>query len=707
MIRSFLAKLTADQKRDLILCAVLCLAVWATYFNHFNNDFHFDDFHTTRDNIFIRDIHNVPRFFTNRALLSTHPSFAVYRPVTAASLAIDYRMGRGLNPFWFHVSTFLWLELQLVLMFFLFRRLMDLANPHPSNVWTAFAAAAIYGLHPAGAETVNYIIQRADLYNTLGVVASLLWFIAYPAQRKRLWFMLPALAAYLAKPPALVYPAILAAYIFLFEQDTDRRKWSDTARIVGPALAVTAFAAIFIQWMTPPEFFYNGASPWLYRLTQPWVALHYFISFFLPLWLSADTDWSYVSGPLDPKALAGDLFVLGLLAAIYYTARRRQTRPICFGIVWFIVTLLPTSLAPLGEVTNDHRMFFPFVGLTLSVVWSLRLAFEWLAGTAGGTDHRFSWSVKPGFVATLALVILAAEAVGAHTRNNVWRTEESLWRDVTIKSPKNGRGWQNYAVQFARRNDYATALSYFQRAQQLDPENALVEMNLGMTYANLPGGKPEAERHFRHSLELSNEPDLHYMYGNWLYYQHRTVEAQEQLEAAIRGNRLSFPARMLLMKIYSDEQNMAGLEEVFKDTIQMAYDNQAVERFEAAKAEFEKKTKEERAQDVRKLEAKLGKKLNISPSPERLTREGAELCKAGKFEECLSKLQAALDIRPTYAEAYNNKAYAYIGLNRLDDAIAAWREAVRLKPDYTIAKKNLAQALADRQRREFAKGMVR
>jgi tetratricopeptide (TPR) repeat protein len=107
------------------------------------------------------------------------------------------------------------------------------------------------------------------------------------------------------------------------------------------------------------------------------------------------------------------------------------------------------------------------------------------------------------------------------------------------------------------------------------------------------------------------------------------------------------------------------------------------------------------------LEAKLGKKRDTGPSPERLTREGAELCKAGKFEECLSKLQAALDIRPTYAEAYNNKAYAYIGLNRLDDAIGAWQEAVRLKPDYTIAKKNLAQAIADRQRRELAKGMMR
>jgi tetratricopeptide (TPR) repeat protein len=627
--------------------------------------------------------------------------------VVAASLAIDYWLGHAMKPFWFHASTFFWFALQLVLMFFLFRRLMEMVYPHTSNTWTAFLATACYGLHPVAAETVNYIIQRADLYNTLGVVASLLWFVAYPAQRKRLYFMLPALVAYLSKAPALVYPAILAAYVFLFEFDADSKKWPAAARMVAPAVAVTVAAAIIIQWMSPPGFIYGGASPALYRLTQPWVALHYFISFFLPLWLSADTDWGYVSGPFDPKALAGDLFLIGVVAAIYYSARRRETRPISFGLLWFILTLLPTSLAPLGEVTNDHRMFFPFVGLTLSVIWTLRLAFEWLRVTASGADHRFSWSAilsKPGVVATLALVILATEAVGAHTRNEVWRTEFTLWGDVVVKSPRNGRGLENYAIQFARAGDYKTALPLLTRAQQLDPNNPLIEMNLGMCYANLPGQKPEAEKHFLRSLDIADSPDMHYLYGNWLFYEGRKAETQKHLEASIQGNRLSFPARMMLMRIYSDQGNMDGLNRLFEETIRMAYDEEAVERFRAARAEYEKKSKEEQAEYRRKLAAKAGVKME---SPDHLTRQAAGLCQAKKFDECLSTVQAAIVLRPDYAEAFNNKAYALIGLNRLDDAIAAWQEAVRLKPDYTIAKRNLAQAIADRQRREFAKRITR
>ena len=105
----------------------------------------------------------------------------VYRPVVSTSLAIDYWLGR---------------RAQAVLFPPLHLRLVPGATgadvpplpPHhgsgrsrtPPTPGPRSLAAACYGLHPANAETVNYIIQRADLYSTLGVVASLLWFVALP-----------------------------------------------------------------------------------------------------------------------------------------------------------------------------------------------------------------------------------------------------------------------------------------------------------------------------------------------------------------------------------------------------------------------------------------------------------------------------------------------------------------------------------------------
>jgi len=88
--------------------------------------------------------------------------------------------------------------------------------------------------------------------------------------------------------------------------------------------------------------------------------------------------------------------------------------------------------------------------------------------------------------------------------------------------------------------------------------------------------------------------------------------------------------------------------------------------------------------------------------PAALTRHAAELCQAGKYEECLAEAQKAIESRPDYAEAYNNKGYALIAMNRLEEAIRDFQEAVRLKPDYTTAKENLAQALEQKRREERA-----
>ena len=125
-----------------VLLAALALAVLLAYANHFHNDFHFDDSHTIGGNIFIKKLSNIPHFFTNAATFSMQPEAQTWRPLVSTTIAIDYAIARGLKPFAFHVDTFFWYLVQLVLMFDLFRRLMDAADPNPTNRWTALAATA-------------------------------------------------------------------------------------------------------------------------------------------------------------------------------------------------------------------------------------------------------------------------------------------------------------------------------------------------------------------------------------------------------------------------------------------------------------------------------------------------------------------------------------------------------------------------------------
>src|SRR5882672_1015881 len=78
-------------------CLALILVVLVAYANHFQNGFHFDDFHTVTGNPFIRDLHNIPKFFTDPLMFSTMPDHSNWRPITSVSLTIDYRLGQELE----------------------------------------------------------------------------------------------------------------------------------------------------------------------------------------------------------------------------------------------------------------------------------------------------------------------------------------------------------------------------------------------------------------------------------------------------------------------------------------------------------------------------------------------------------------------------------------------------------------------------------
>jgi hypothetical protein len=129
-----------------VVCALALVAVVVTYSNHFGNEFHFDDSHTIQNNLYIRDLRNIPLFFRSPTTFSTLPTNQSYRPLLTATLALDYTIGGGLNPTAFHVTSFVLFVAQLVAMLCLFRLLMDRALPHAWNRWIALFATSWYGL---------------------------------------------------------------------------------------------------------------------------------------------------------------------------------------------------------------------------------------------------------------------------------------------------------------------------------------------------------------------------------------------------------------------------------------------------------------------------------------------------------------------------------------------------------------------------------
>lgn len=637
-----------DRSRSGWAAVALFALLLAAYANHFGNGFHFDDSHAIVDNAFVRDVRHIPRFFTDATTFSVLPLNQSYRPVLQTTLAVDYWIAGGYKPASFQLDTFVWFVLLLAMMYVMCAAIAEKVSPGDrANPWTALVAGAVFAVHPVGAETVNYVIQRGKILSTVGVAAGLVLYAA--GERWRLWgvYLVPVALGALAKPPALVFPALLLAHLWLFEStDRDVRRGPKTPRppntpntshapntgtllrAIAPSIVLVSAIGFWMGRHMPSSYTMGGGPALQYWITQTWVVLRYLVSFFAPLWLSADNDWRLVAGLSDPRAVAGLIAVGALVWAAVWAGRRRETRPVAFGVWWCLIALVPTSVTPLAEVANDHRMFFPFVGLTLAVVWTARLLAQ-----------RFALAGRPVALAVAVVAVLAAETVGLHARNDVWRTDESLWHDVTIKSPTNGRGLMNYGLARMEQGDYPTAVAHFERALAFTPNYALLYINLGIAYG-AQKRTADAERELAKAIALDpNDWRPHVYYGRWLSSSGHTPAAINELTMATVQNPLDLEAKRLLDSLTTNR---------------------------AATAE------------------------------QLLARSLAEY-RAGRFRECIAAAQEALTLRPGYAEAYNNIAAGHNALNDWDEGIVAAQQAVALKPDFELARNNLAYAVSRKQ----------
>ncbi len=226
-----------------------------------------------------------------------------------------------------------------------------------------------------------------------------------------------------------------------------------------------------------------------------------------------------------------------------------------------MIGLVPTALYPLNEVENDHRMFLPFVGLSLAVV---------CAGANLVALCSFA-RVRQAVAWTAAVAVLPVLGWGTHLRNEVWHTDETLWRDDIKKCPNNARGYfslgfslwlvpgrlpeaiSDYETALRLKPDYKDAhrdlglalakagrlpeaIAHYQAAIRIDPYYPEAHNDLGIALAQVPGRLPAAISEFRKAAELKPDyADPHENLGIALsQIPGRMPEAVSELEAAYR-----------------------------------------------------------------------------------------------------------------------------------------------------------------------------
>ena len=499
------------------LAAAAALMAGLVYVSALSNPFVYDDRRVVLENLSIRDLSNV------RALLLND----VFRPVVNITYAIDYAMW-GLAPFGFHVTSVLLHMANVVLLFVLMRRLSGdagstraapsslpamtrrkgaakldrnrdwIPDVHASANSAAFAAAAVWAVHPLMTQGVGYVSGRSELLCALFVLASFLCLHAWLFRRRAAW-LVPGIGCWVlalaSKEVAVMLPVVLLAYdtLLFSREEGDARK--RLARVYIPMLAFVAVAgAARLTVFVAVENVSRASFDWGNVLVGLDVVQRYVSLMFLAAPQSIFHTAQVVTPILRPLVILNALWMtaLGILA----WRMHRRAPLVAFGALWFVLMLLPSVamlVLDIGEPMAEQRVYLAGAGFAMAAGAAFGRLREWPAGQRG--------ILRMAVTATLVL-FLAALASRTLARNAVWSDPVRLWREAVANAPDVWVPHRGLGDALRARGDYSGASEAYRQAVRLRPQEVNTHLALAVTLT-LTGRAQEAYSGFAEAARLS------------------------------------------------------------------------------------------------------------------------------------------------------------------------------------------------------------
>jgi hypothetical protein len=442
---------------------ILLVGLWA-YHNSFGGVFLCDDLSSIVDNPRIRQLG------TLWDAIWADPGAAIAgRPVPALSLALNYAVS-GLNVWSYHVVNLSLHLLCALLAFGIVRRTLLTPRLQPAfgrgASWLALATAALWVAHPLLAQSVTYIIQRAEMLMGLFYLLTLYGVIrSVGSPRPRLWHGLAVASCALgmaSKEVMVSAPLIVWLYDRTFLSGSFRRAYHERRGLyAGLAMTWWLLAALVVPHPRGDTagFSLTWLSPWRYALTQCSVLVRYLHLAVWPCPLILDYDgWPIARALSDvlPQAIA----VVALLLATGWSLRARPA--LGFLGAWFFAILAPSSsVLPIAtEVAAEHRMYLPLLAMVCLVV---------LGGWARLCRASLTDRLRRGIAAGIAVVLIGMLGLMTIRRNETYLDEVTMWQDVVAKNPGSPRGHYNLGVALGHQWRHEEAIEQLIRALELRP----------------------------------------------------------------------------------------------------------------------------------------------------------------------------------------------------------------------------------------------
>lgn len=496
--------------RTIVYIIIIVSTGLACYINTFNVPFIFDDKPNIIDNPGVRDYRltidpvgdNVSKI---AGILRT-------RTVGYLSFALNYRL-HGLNVRGYHALNLAIHITNAVLIYLLIiaafnaPRLSKSALVKRSREIALFAAL-LFVAHPVQTQAVTYIVQRFASLAALFYLSSLLFYIksrtAVSRRSGLAFYILSLLAAVMAmktKENAFTLPFAIALYEFMFLEAAPKERAAFiapmllTAMIIPFSLLNGSMGGI-MEDMDKATRLDAGLSRFTYFITELRVIITYLRLLVLPYGQNLDYDYPVFDSLLDREVMLSALGILLLLAVgVYFMYRAKKDDPvfalISFGILWFFITLsVESGIIPIADVIFEHRLYLPGIGIFLAA--------------AAGLGFIASKMNRPAMFNASIAVLTAVLAFAAYQRNDIWKSELSLWADAVSKSPNKARPHYNLGKAFEINQRPDLAIKEYLKAVELKPDYFSAHMNLGNIYLNA-GDLDRALHEYQTALDISPE----------------------------------------------------------------------------------------------------------------------------------------------------------------------------------------------------------
>lgn len=515
--------------------------------------------------------------------------FSSCRWISRALQRIGVLIG-GLEPVGFRVvNMFVHLAIGLLIYALFITIFQQLKQPwfRARARLLAFLAALLFLIHPAQTQTATYMTQMstegvAALVIVLVTLLFVRGIVAIKIGSKIAWYAASFIAAYVgcgSKEIIVVLPGLVLLTDFVLFAQIDLKQFLKRIPL-HLLLGAVMFVGLerigvhvrrIVREAPKVELPNNRGTlitekpreaikPNLYRWSQPKILFHYLSIFFCPIGLCFEYGTKLVKSSVAPDVLVPLLFFICLVSGAAVLAMRRLLLPGVFGIAWFLMVMLPRSIAPSQELVCDYKTYIASIGIMMILAPLLVYVIEYVGLCVRASLRQ---KVVLGGVASFVMVLMAS----AHVRNLVWKDELTFWSDVIAKVPDRARAHNNLAIAYLLKNDIEMALALFNKSVELDPLYGEPHVNLAHVYERL-GERTKAAREYELAL-VSGEmhPQLFYNLGLFNKNSGAVDLAEKSFRKAIEIRPFYPTARYELAQILYDKKQLAQVIVLCEETI--------------------------------------------------------------------------------------------------------------------------------------------